>query len=223
MSGILVLDRANRTAKVAAAGLMAIAFVWPCMTLAGEVAKPETLGPTYVIKEPNALKEIKAKLLADEKSGLLAKKMEEGKQRAIDYVKNPPPVEAITKADEHRVYYWDPSIQVNQDIKTPDGHYIARAGDKVNPLDKMAWSRMWIFIDGRDPQQVNAAKKLVASVNGIAKVILIGGSHIDISNKLGYVVYFDQAGVYSKKFGISHVPATIRQEGKRLRIDELKL
>ena len=196
---------------------------WGAQSIAGEVTPAVTLGPTYEIREPNALKEIKRKLEADQKSGLLAQKLNEGKQRAIDYVQNPPPVSGISRAEEHRIFYWDPSIRVNQDVKTPSGFVIARAGEMVNPLRKVSWSRMWVFIDGRDPAQVKAAQQLVTSVNGIAKVILTAGSHIELSNKLGYVVYFDQAGVLTKKFGISHVPATIRQEGMKLRIDELKI
>ena len=35
-------------------------------------------------------------------------------------------------------------------------------------------------------------------------------------------VYFDQGGKLIKRFSIAQVPAIVRQEGKRLRIDELR-
>ncbi len=36
-------------------------------------------------------------------------------------------------------------------------------------------------------------------------------------------LYFDQNGVITGKFGIGHVPATVEQEGKMLRIREVVL
>jgi len=56
-----------------------------------------------------------------------------------------------------------------------------------------------------------------------AKIILINGSPLELQKKYKLWVYFDQSGILTTKFGIKHVPATVSQEGKRLKIREIKL
>ncbi|KXS30377.1 MAG: Type-F conjugative transfer system protein TraW, partial [Candidatus Gallionella acididurans] len=45
---------------------------------------------------------------------------------------------------------------------------------------------------------------------------------LDLMRKWKIQVFYDQGGTLTRRFGITHVPAIVRQEGKRLRIDELR-
>ena len=44
-----------------------------------------------------------------------------------------------------------------------------------------------------------------------------------LSEELKVPVYFDQAGLLTKKLGIKHAPALVAQVGLRLRIEEFDL
>ena len=111
----------------------------------------------------------------------------------------------------------------NEDILGPDGVMIVKKGTRLNPLDTAVFRQWFVFIDARDAQQVRKAEDLLRQANGNAKIILTGGSFIDLQKRLQMPVYFDQLGTLVKRFGIQQVPAVVYQEGKRLRIDELKL
>ena len=56
---------------------------------------------------------------------------------------------------------------------------------------------------------------------GRLKVILTGGSYLDLMRRWKHPVFFDQQGSLAEKLGIRHVPALVSQEDRRLRIDEL--
>lgn len=133
---------------------------------------------------------------------------------------NPAPVEGLTKTVMPRSYYYDPTLVVNQEIKTPDGIVLAKPGDRLNPLDKVSMSSIMVFFDGRDSSQVAKAKSIVDRSNGLAMPVLVGGS-IDLMKIWKQRIYFDQSGVLVRKFGIRQVPALVYQEGPLLRVDEI--
>jgi conjugal transfer pilus assembly protein TraW len=183
-------------------------------------ARAAALGPTYPIVEPDMIEEMKRKLEAEQRSGALQKKLEDSRQRAVASIQNPPAVAGLSRALRRRTSYFDPTLIIHQDIVGPDGTVFARRGQQVNPLDQVAWSKTWLFIDARDPDQVREAKRFLGETGVAAKVVLVGGSYRDTAKLLERYVYYDQAGAYTRKFGITTVPATVRQEGRRLRIDE---
>lgn len=168
------------------------------------------------------LDELMKKLKADEASGVMRKKIEEGQRRAIQSIKNPRANEALARAKAGRTWYYDPTVTATQDI-TANGKVIVAAGTSVNPLDKVNWSKLWLFIDARDPAQLGHARQLSNQLRANLKVILTGGSYEAAGKSLGVHVYFDQHALLTNRFGITALPATVRQEGRRLRIDEVKL
>jgi conjugal transfer pilus assembly protein TraW len=193
-----------------------------CLAQAGEAAPPLVVGPIYEISEPSMLDELMKKLKADEASGVLRKKIEEGQRRALHSIKNPKANEALARAKAGRTWYYDPTVTATQDI-TANGKVIVAAGTSVNPLDKVNWSKLWLFIDARDPTQLGHARQLSAQLRANLKVILTGGNYVEAGKSLGTHVYFDQHALLTNRFGITALPATVRQEGRRLRIDEVKL
>ena len=93
-------------------------------------------------------------------------------------------------------------------------------GTKVNPLDTVSLSKALLFIDARDAAQVGRARGILDERGGKVKVILTGGSYLELMRRWKRAVFFDQEGTLTDKLGIRHVPAIVSQEGKRLRIDE---
>ena len=202
--------------------LLAIAGAGEALAQAGEASPPVVVGPVYEIKEPSMLDEIMKRLKADEASGVLRRKLEEGRRRAIQSIKNPTPNDGLTRATTARTWYYDPTVTATENIMA-NGKVVVPAGTTANPLDKVTWSKLWLFIDGRDPAQIAYAGRLSQQLRTSLKVILTGGSYEEAAKTLGAYVYFDQHASLTTRFGITAVPATVRQEGRKLRIDEVKL
>lgn len=139
----------------------------------------------------------------------------------------------IKPAIQDRVFYFDPTYTLDQDVFLPCGSLLHKAGAKVNPLEHMDLSRRLLFIDSREAQQINWLKEqldtLVPKQEGKEqiedRVILIGGSVFKLKEQLGPShadkVYFDQAGELTLKFGIKSSPAVVEQEGNKLKIAEI--
>ncbi len=183
----------------------------------------EVIGPTHQITEPDMLKAIEAHLREKEKNGELEKMQKEVVARAKRRLENPPGVQGLTKAERNRVFYYDPSFTVKEDVRDHTGQVIVQAGTRVNPLDYVSMSKHMLFFDGADPAQVTKAEQLIKLYNGMVKPILTNGPIGEITRKWQQQVYFDQGGVLVRKLGIRSVPSLVSQEGKKLRIDELAL
>ncbi|WP_225934826.1 hypothetical protein [Cupriavidus sp. EM10] len=76
-----------------------------------------------------------------------------------------------------------------------------------------------MFIDGRDPKQVQYAKKRIDE-NPRDKVVLVAGSFLKLDREWKRPVYFDQQGILTQHFGIKRVPAVLSQKGKMLQVEE---
>lgn len=179
------------------------------------------MGPTYDIREPDLLEEIHAKLLAKQASGELARMQEEGRKRAMASVREPKPVDGVSKTMVARTRYWDPSIVIQENIVDEKGRVLVPKGTVANPLDHMQMSKSMLFFDARDPDQVTYARQALAKVGATVTPILVGGPVIDLMKQWKTRLYFDQQGKLVQKFGIKQVPAWVYQEGRVMRIDEV--
>jgi conjugal transfer pilus assembly protein TraW len=207
--------------KLTMAQALLAASLLPVVTASHAKDEVMTLGPTYGITEVDFLKFIENKVAQKARSGELAKIEKEALRRAKHGFENPTPIGGLSNTTRARTFYWDPTIEVNQDIKTPQGQLIAKAGTRVNPLDQVGLSNDLFFFDGRDEQQAQMALNYLASKNGKVKLILTAGSFARFMRERGERVYYDQEGTLVAKFGITQVPARVTQEARRLRIDEL--
>lgn len=203
----------------ALAMLCALAVTAPCLAADRQNIK---LGPVHPIIEPSALDDLQKRLAEDKASGFMDKRIQEGQARAWASMRNPSPVAGLRRADSARTWYYDPTIVATQDI-VANGQIVVRKGTTVNPLDRITWSQLWVFVDGRDPGQVRKAAQLMEAARGAAKIILTGGSFERVSRELNTAVYFDQHGLLVRRLGITATPATVRQDGRRLRLDEVTL
>jgi len=181
------------------------------------------IGPTYPIAEQHLLEHIIAKLKEKERSGELARLQQQAKSRASSAVNTPSPVPGLKAAEGSRTFYFDPSVQLPQNVLDDRGRVLFAAGTVKNPLDVVSMSKHLVFFDGRDARQVRRARELINHYRGRAKPILVGGSYLHLMKAWQIPVYYDQQGLLVRKLGITAVPAIVSQEGKRLRIDELAL
>jgi conjugal transfer pilus assembly protein TraW len=171
------------------------------------------IGPTYPIAEQKE----------KERSGELAKLQQQARARATATVTNPPAVPGLKAAESARTFYFDPSLQLPQNVLDERGHVLFAAGTVKNPLDVISMSKHLLFFDGRDARQVKRARELIDLYRGRVKPILVGGSYLNLMKSWQIPVYYDQQGLLVRKLGITAVPAIVSQEGKRLRVDELAL
>ncbi|MDP2322828.1 MAG: type-F conjugative transfer system protein TraW [Gammaproteobacteria bacterium] len=179
------------------------------------------IGPVYPIAEPSLLEVILAKLRVAETNGVMARLQRDTQASVKRGIEQPAPVERITKTIKARSFYYDPSIVVPYAITDADGKLIVAPGTRVNPLDTVSLSKRLLFIDARDAAQIGRARGILDEHGGKVKVILTGGSYLELMRHWKRPVFYDQQGQLTDQLGIRHVPALVTQEGRRLRIDEI--
>ena len=175
-------------------------------------------GTVFPIQEKHIIEVLKAKMQSDEGKQLLAAMDAKIKQITETRHVVPTPVSHITPSPEHASFLFDPSISLKQDLTDHNGTRFYKAGDKVNPLDSMTLSKIYVFIDGDKPKQVAFAKQMHAQQN--TAIILVKGDPITLMREQDLSVFFDQEGAMVSRFQLKHVPCTLRQEDKMLRITE---
>lgn len=174
-------------------------------------------GTTYRITEPDMLEMIQKKAKAFVDSGRYETWKNESIERAKNSFAHPAPA-PISALPVYRRFTWDPTVTATKSVSDPQGNVIVAAGTAVNPLDYVSLTEQLLFFDGRDEQQVAWATK--EAKERPSKMILTAGAWLDLSGKLGRRVFFDVSGWMTSKFGITSVPAVVRQEGRLLAIEE---
>lgn len=174
-------------------------------------------GHVFEIKEESMLDMIKDRLLQAESSGVLKKMQKQFQEKVKARLLKPKAVSGISRTIEPRIFYFDPTYTQSKDIKDSEGNILVPAGTTVNPLEELKWGEPLIFIDGEDQEQVEWAK------GKQGKIVLVNGSVLEISDQVSRAVYFDQGGSLTDKFGITQTPATVTQDGNRLKIEEIKI
>lgn len=224
MVNTVISDQLSVIRKIFAIGLSrnkANSFVFLLCFLSTAQAKDlGTHGVIFSIEEEDPIQLIQQKLKLMEQRGELKRHNIELQKKIKASVERPKPIEGITRAQKPKVFYYDPTYVVPEDLKDHLGRVFHRKGTKINPLETVSLSQSLLFLDGDDAQQKAwALSRMQSSVpsienNKIEKVrlILIKGSPLKLSEELGIPVYFDQGGVLCKKLGIQHVPAVVTQD-----------
>lgn len=176
-------------------------------------------GTTFEIRERNLLSVIQTRLKGLETEGKLDDLQKDIQQRVSYKALNPTRLNSVHRASEARSYLYDPSIRVEEDIKDHNGRIIHQKGTHVNPLDMVSWGVPLVLLDGDDKEQIHWALKHHKD----AKLVLIAGKPLDLSEQHNKRFYFDQGGVLIKKLKIQQVPVVISQKEKHLLIEEILL
>lgn len=178
-------------------------------------------GKIAPIEEEDPIVLIQSKLKTMEERGELERHNRELQKKTKAAIERPKPVEGILRAKETRIFYYDPIYIVPEDLKDHTGKIIHPKGMRLNPLETINLSQNLLFFDGDDDKQVTFAKEKLKESS--AKLILVKGAPLALSEELKIPVFFDQSGLLTKKLEIHHVPALVAQEGMRLRIEEIKM
>ncbi|WP_375319164.1 conjugal transfer protein TraW [Candidatus Tisiphia endosymbiont of Oplodontha viridula] len=198
--------------------IIALVILLPQITIAKDFG---IYGTIFEVKEEGFLAMIQRKLKLVDIKQEQRKMLEIAKNR----IEEPVLVTNIKRTEKAQSFTYEPSYIVKEDIILPDGKLLYSSGTRVNPLDHMNLDKKLIFINGKDSLQIEWFKQQQS--NGVIKeedkLILIAGRPLDLQKELNREVYFDQAGILIIKFKIEQVPAIIQQEGKVLRIKEVKI
>lgn len=181
-----------------------------------------TVGPTYEIAEPDLIDVIKSRLERMARTGELARKQSEYRDRVVQGIESPKSITGIRPTQSPRTFHVNPAMVLARDIRDSTGQLLFAKGTQVNPLELVSLSKRLVFFDGRDARQVAFAKQTLISAGAGTKPILVGGQPLKLMRSWKRPVYFDQGGTLVKRLGIQQVPAIVSQDGKRLRIDEVR-
>lgn len=202
----------------------AVLIVWLAAVPArGMATDLGSLGPTYAVAEQSFLAMIDDKLRARAASGELTRLMERAAGNARAAISTPKPVPGVSTCTRARSFFFDPSIALSENIVDSEGHLLFAAGTRKNPLEVVSLSRSLLFFDARDARQRSTAQRLLKERNERIKLILTGGSYLDLMRQWRKPVFYDQQGLLTRRLGIRQVPALVTQEGQRLRIDEMEV
>ena len=191
------------------------------LSSAGQASDHGVVGQTFPVIETDLLSVIEQRLQKLQASGGIDRMNAEFARRAEAKVRRPTPVAGITPATQARVWAFDPTIVIEKDVKDQKGNYVARAGQTVNPLDFVAMHQALVFVDGDDKAQMEWATSQYSDLK--AKIILVSGSPIEEMTARKRRFYFDQEGRLTGKFGVRHTPAVAEQDGKVIKVSEIKL
>lgn len=110
-----------------------------------------SFGTTWAAVEPDLIEEMKRRAASID--------WDKKKQAAIDRFWSKQSYTDLPESRENRVFEFDPTIVLDQDISSAHGVAI-KAGTSINPLARMTMSKRYIFFDASKPAQVDTAVRL---------------------------------------------------------------
>ena len=199
-----------------------LAAVGCALTLAALPVPAKDLGvrgAVWPVAEPDLLAEIEVRLGAMEASGELDRMRTGALKAARRRIETPARAEGIGPARVHHTRLFDPSIELERDVRAADGTLLAARGARINPLDVQPLTRDLLFIDGARPVEVAWALRHARS----ARIVLVAGRPLDLMRAHGRRFFFDQGGRLSRRLGLRATPSVVTAEGSALRITEVPL
>jgi len=137
-------------------------------------------------------------------------------KKAQDQYWKSQPFVSLPTATTARERLIDPTVEVKDDILTPDGKYIAHKGDRFNPLETLGFHQTVVIFNGTDPNQVDFVKSFVAE-HAESKLTLVT-TEVDreqgwdgfglLQQKIGRAVYL-MNDLLENTFQIEHVPSLV--------------
>ncbi len=176
-------------------------------------------GAVWPIEEPDLLREIEARLKAMEDTGEADRMRREAVERARERVEAPPRVAGVAPARFLRIRRFDPTVTVEQDIRTAEGTLVAARGTRINPLERRPLTRELLFIDGARPVEVDWA----LARDKPSVIVLLAGRPLDLTRAHGRAFFFDQGGRLARRLGVVATPSLVAADGVFLRITEVPL
>jgi len=177
------------------------------------------VGPIYDIEEVDLIEWIYHRLKSMQDDGSIEQWQELFTSEVMKKMLKPRPVPGLQRTQIERVFEYDPSFEVMQDVPDNEGSFIFKKGQIINPLDLHPLNTALIIFDGDDVDQKQWAKHRAEEIQ--SKLILVNGSPAQVQNDLQLPVFFDQHGYLVNKFGLKQVPAILQQKGSVIEIREI--
>ena len=179
-------------------------------------------GEIYDIAEIDMLQEMKTRLAGID--------WKQKKQQALARFWQKREFEVLPKAIEDHEHIVDLTVSAPRDLSAPNGNLIVRAGQTVNPLDKMAFGLCLLVFDGTDPAQIKRVKSLSCQDGKARRMYLAtqlprqdGWEALKtLETSLNAPVYLLTPDV-RQRFQLQNVPALIEQSGNRVVVRERKV
>ncbi|CRI66360.1 conserved exported hypothetical protein [Thiocapsa sp. KS1] len=180
---------------------------------AGRTGDLGVRGPVEAISEPDMLEEIARRVAALDLAALREQALARYWTRAV--------FEHLPAAREARTRVIDPMIEAKADIALPDGTLLVRSGERLNPLDRLAFGLRLVVFDPTEPAQVQTARTLGESAGTLRPVYL--ATRLDraagwegfraLEDALDETVYLLTPDV-RERFALERVPASVESAGR---------
>jgi conjugal transfer pilus assembly protein TraW len=129
--------------------------------------------------------------------------------------------EHLSTATQLRERFVDPTLEIYQDIRAPNGDYVVRAGQRINPLDTLPFTLRLVVFDATQPQQVRMARELGEAPGGLRPVYIATrfdreagwDGFMSIEDALDDPVYLLTPDLRTR-FSLDRVPATVEAQGR---------
>lgn len=179
-------------------------------------------GPLFPIEEQDIREFIYQRLNEMQQNGEMTKLNEKFTKNVKEHILRPTPVSGLTTTREPKTFYYDPTYILGKDIEDHEKNIIAKKGTIINPLDTIKLHGVLFFLDADDKAQTKWALEN-SKKHDYVKYILVKGNIKEAGKKLNDRIYFDQYGLITKQLNIKHIPCIVKQEGKKLQIQEFAL
>lgn len=194
-------------------------FIVSCLACISVSAKDiGNYGQVFPVIEEDIRQVIFKRLHEMELTGELAHHQRDIAERVANHILRPTPV-GLSTTVKPSIYHVDPTIVLNHDVYSPDNTLIAKAGTRINPFERVQFSKALFFFNADDKHQTAWVEKHYQDYTQV-KFILTGGDIKEASELLGRV-YFDLGGQFSTQLQIKHVPSVATQDGLLWKIQEI--
>lgn len=188
-------------------------------------------GPLFPVEEQDIREFIYQRLNEMEQNGEIALLNKKFIKNVKEHALRPTPVVGLTvigntkkakKTKEPKTFYYDPTYVLTKNIEDHEGNTIAKKGMVINPLDTITLHGVIFFLDADDNRQIKWALSNGQKYDYV-RYILVKGNIKEAGKKLNDRIYFDQYGLITKQLGIKHIPCIVKQEDKKIQIQEFAL
>lgn len=186
--------------------------------LAGERGDLGVRGPVLPVTEPDLIAELKRRLAALDLAKLRAQALARYWKRVT--------FEELPVAAVPRTREIDPTLTASSAVSLPGGTPLVRAGDTLNPLDRLPFTLRLVVFDATDPRQVQTAARLGREA-GERRVVYLAtrlerswDGLASTQDALDAPVYLLTPGVRAR-FGLERVPAYVEARGRVFLVAEV--
>jgi conjugal transfer pilus assembly protein TraW len=188
--------------------------------LAGERGDLGVLGPVKPVTEPDLIAELHRRLAALNLDKLREQALARYWQRVA--------FETLPVAAEPRTRAIDPTITAPRDLRSADGTLLVRAGETLNPLDRLPFTQRLVVFDASDARQLATAKRLGRDA-GERRVLYLATQLersrgweglASVEDALDAPVYLLTPDV-RQRFALERVPAFVEARGRTFVVAEV--